>query len=198
MFFNQHGYVNVVLALGIMCIARTASADTDISKYPLGMSPKTLHDTLVSDKFVFESFTEKKIVALKRVAVNASNGSEFTDIIESTKITASICSGKLFRLKMTTVYGGNREALLLGRKSFYKYLKDNNAVNEKIDVHKVQNNPGVVLAYTIDRNNQARKDVRGTEVAKVSLGISAKITNLKKEPLLKMTYYLTNKWFCPN
>jgi hypothetical protein len=185
-------------AFAVFLIPFSSFADTDPAKYPLGMSPKSLHDKLVLDQFVFESFTSKKIVAIKRVVVAPNQGEEFPNVVESTKITASMCSGKLFKLIMSSLYGGDRKPLLLGRKSFYKYLKDNGAVNDDINIHKAPDNPRVVLKYSIDRNNQASKDVRGTEIVKVALGESKNVTDKLKMPLLEMTYMLENKWFCPS
>jgi hypothetical protein len=92
----------------------------------------------------------------------------------------------------------------MGRKSLYKYLKENNAINDAISLHKNETNPRVVLSYSIDRNSQADRNIRGTEVIKVALDMSTRITiknpNNRDEniPLLQMTYQLKNKWFCPN
>jgi len=172
-------------------------ADVDVTKYPLGISPKTLHDLLVNDNFVFKKFTGSAIQAIKKVAVPIKPGSEISDVIESTTLTAKLCAGKMYEIQMTSVYTGDRTALLMGRKNLYKYLKENNAINDGISLHKNETNPRVVLSYSIDRNSQADRNIRGTEVIKVALDTSTRIT-IENIPLLQMTYQLKNKWFCPN
>jgi len=174
-----------------------AFADVVISNYTLGISPKAFHDKLVSDKFVFKKFTRSQIHAVKKIAANVTAGSEFPDATESTEIKARICSGKIFIITMTSVYNGNQRKLLLGRKSFYQYLRDNNAVYESINLHKNEDNPQAVLNFTIDRNNQTNKNIKGIESAKVAIGMSRRLTK-NNVPLLEMRYSLENKWFCPN
>jgi hypothetical protein len=186
-----------IFGIAMMTISVPSFADVGVTKYPLGMSPKTLHNKLVADKFVFEAFTTNEIRAVKRIAIDTDSGTEFPDATQSTTLNAKICAGKVFRIQMTSVYNGDRNALLIGRKLFYKYLKDNNAVNDSINLHKVDLNPRVVLGFSIDRNIQKNSEVRGTEIAKLALGTSKRITSNKK-PLLEMNYFLENKWFCPN
>ena len=187
-----------IIAISVMLAVGVARADVDVTKYPLGMSPKELHDKLVADKFVFEAFTADEIRAVKKIAIDTNRGTEYPDAIQSTNLKANICAGKVFKITMASVYSADRGALLIGRKSFYKYLKDNNAVNDSIQLHQAETNPSVVLGYSIDRNSQTNKSVRGNEVAKLSLGTSRKIVAKDQSPLLQMTYFLENKWFCPN
>ena len=186
-----------LLGVSVMTGGGVAHADVDVTNYPLGISPKTLHDKLVTDRFVFEKFSDKEIRAVKKVVTRTDANTEYPDIAQSTTLTAWICAEKVFRIRMTSVYGADRNALLMGRKSFYSYLKINKAVNDAINLHKGKGNPRVVLGFSIDRSGQTNKEVRGTEVAKLALGTSSNITS-DKEPLLEMTYSLENKWFCPN
>ena len=129
-----------VLSAAVVFGSIATHADTDMTKYPLGASPMTLHDKLIADRFVFEKFTDKQIVAIKRTAKKAEAGEEFPDILESTKIIADICSGKVFRLKMDSYYGGKFLTLLFGRKLFYDYLKKNDAVNSSLNINKNKTN----------------------------------------------------------
>ena len=188
--------------LGASVLTNDAYADVDPTKYPLGISPKSFHNKLIADKFVFKKFTEKEIHAVKKVAVAVIQGSEIPNITESTSIVAKFCSGKMSQLIMQSSYGANRDALLLGRKNVYKYLKDNKAINDGIDLHKDAKNPRVVLSFLIDRNSQKSRDVRGTEIIKLSLDQSLKLERTVAKNLrvkvLKMTYFFQNKWFCPN
>jgi len=189
-----------LLGVSIMTGGGIANADVNVTNYPLGISPKTLHDKLVADRFVFEKFSDKEIRAVKKVVTGAETQTEYPDIAQSTTLTAWICAGKVFRIRMTSVYGGDRNALLMGRKSFYSYLKNNKAVNDAINLHKGKGNPQVVLGFSIDRSGQTNKEVRGTEMAKLALGTSSTLSSTLKEgtePLLEMSYSLENKWFCP-
>jgi len=199
MFSFSKTVILCLVGFSLIGNTRTANADVDVTNYPLGISPRTLHDKLVADRFVFLEFSNKKIIAVKKVVTDVSQGQDFPDLTQSTTLTVSVCAGKVFKIMMNSVYGGDRDALLMGRKSFYKYLKDNSAVNDKILLHKNEANPQVVLWFSIDRNNQANKEVRGTEIIKLALSHSSNVTSGKPpKPLLEMNYYIENKWFCPN
>jgi hypothetical protein len=183
----------------LCCIPFSANADIDITSLGLGISPSALHDALVTEQFVFKNFTAKRIVAIKKSAVESRPGTEFPQIYESTEVTAKMCSGKVFELQMRSIYGSDIKNLLLGRKQFYSYLEKNKALAELIKTHKKEDNPQVVLKFQIDRNASGGS-VRGTENAQVAIGISKRLwrgTEQNKEPILEMTYVLRNKWFCP-
>jgi hypothetical protein len=190
-------FVSVSAAM-ILALPLPVYADIDISKTALGISPVTLHDYLSKEKFVFHKFSDKEIVAVKRIIGKVDSGTEFPDVNESTKITANICSGKVFRITMNSVYMGNTNSLLLGRKHFYEYIKENSGVLKGIDTHKSVENPTVVESFIIDRNKSGTS-VRGSEEIKIALEYSRVVRNNNKDdPVLMMTYVLENKWFCPD
>ena len=170
MYFLNKVFKLCILGVSLLAFMGTSFADVDVTTYPLGDSPNTMHDKLVEDKFVFEKFSNREIKAVKKIVVPSNSGEEFPDLYQSTTITAKICEGRIYELRMSSVYGGDRNALLMGRKLIYKYLKDNNAVNDKIFLHTNEQNPQVVLWFSIDRDSQANKAIRGTEMVKLALG----------------------------
>jgi len=181
------------------CIPYSANADIDITSLGLGISPSALHNALVTEQFVFKEFTAKRIVAIKKSAIASREGTEFPQIIESTEIIAKMCAGKVYELKMRSLYGSDVKNLLMGRKQFYSYLEKNNALAKLIKTHKKEDNSQVVLKFQIDRNVSGGS-VRGTENAQVAIGISKRLwrgSKQNKEPILEMTYVISNKWFCP-
>jgi hypothetical protein len=199
MNFNKKSLCGILLSILVAFSSTATIADVDVTKYPLGMSPKALHDNLVNDKFVFKKFSSTEIRAVKKVAVEAKEGSEFPEITQSTSLIAKICAGKVYQIKMNSIYGGDRTSLLMGRKMLYKYLKDNSATNDGINLHKNKSDPTVVLGFSIDRNSQTNKAVRGTEIVKLALGTRKDVVSARtKLPFLQMSYLLENKWFCPN
>lgn len=180
--------------ISLCLLSHTANADIDITSVGLGISPSALHDRFLTDKFVFRTFTKKRIVAIKKTVISHDPGTEFPTIIASTEVTAKVCSGKVFELKMTSLYGSDTKSLLLGRKQFYSYLEKNKALAKLIKTHKKQDNSQVVLNFQIDRN-AGGGSVRGTENAQVAIGITKRLK--ASRPILQMTYRLRNKWFCP-
>ena len=109
-------------------------ADIDITNYPLGMSNQSVHDQLVSDGFYFELFREKELKAKKRIV--EVRGYDFSQIRESTMIKARFCNGKLFKFDMISSYSKSQRNMLMGRKSMYQYLSDNNAVSNGFKINQ--------------------------------------------------------------
>jgi len=176
------------------------SAEVEFWKYELGISPQSLHDRLVGDKFVFKVFSDRKIVAIKRVAIVPNEvGEEISEIVESTRLTATICSNKVKKLDVQSVYSFNQSKLFAARKKFYEYLNENKALPTKnaIRPNKNAKSSSVTLEFEIDRNNQGRSDIRGIETAKVSIFESLRL-NVNDVPALEMRYVIENTWFCPN
>ena len=110
-----------------------------------------------------------------------------------------MCAGKIYSITLESVYGGNLNVLLLGRKSFYNYLVLNEAEYVSSSLHKNDINPTVVHQFNIDRNEQNNSSVRGNEELKVGLLYSKELKDSStNEPFLQMRFELKNKWFCPS
>ena len=176
-----------------------AKSDIDVTKYQLGMSPETLHDQLVSDKFVFKRFKEDEVHAIKKIFFKTPPGTELTEMYVSTTFLAKLCKGKMYNFSVKTTHLADQTALLLGRKKVFVYLKDNNAVGGKIAYSKKDDEARVVETYTIDRNDGSGS-VRGIEEVKVGLteekGVDFGENQRNRHPLM-VQYIFENKWFCP-
>ena len=173
-------------------ISNGVLADVDFTAYTLGMSFSQVQDKLIEDKFIFTKFNKKEFIARKLVVneqrPNQGRGKELTDIVPSTQIHGKFCDNKLYSLRIDSYYMTYMDDLLLGRKSIYNYIKNNNGVLEKLNISQNEHEPNVGLVFIIDRSASGGS-VKGEERVTTVLG--------KESNVLQMTYGFENKWFCP-
>ena len=178
----------------------SSMAEIDVADYPLGMSNDSIHDQLVADGFYFAKFQEKELIA-KKTVVKGLIGAEYSQIRESTSISARFCNGKLFKIDMTSAYSKSQRNMLMGRKSIYQYLSDNKATSAGFNIHKNETSSLISHTYMIDRN-QSGGQVRGEEEIKLALleseDLSHTLKNEQTLPVLEIRVVRENKWFCPD
>ena len=182
----------VLMALLAFKSISPASADMDFTTITLGSSPNVVQDMLSENKFMFSRFSEKKFTARKIIIAPTSEGvptgTEYPDVYPSTEVNGSFCSGKLFRLDVTSHYIGPMN-LFQGRKQIYSYIKNNDGVFDKLGLSQKKEDPNVGFSFIIDRSGGGGS-VKGEEKITVLLDAT-------DDRYLKMRYRLENKWFCP-
>ena len=197
-----------------LALAVQANSEIKYLDYQLGMSKSALYEQLTKDRFYFSEITENKVLAKKTAFVFSIEDKEFDEFSSAISVSARFCNGRLFEFDIINYFNGKQDGVFLGRKAFYQYLSDNNAVSDKFLISKKEGSNLVSHSYIIDRNNSGGK-IRGEEKITVALYQSDKLQNIYVNPrylgsdmnpsaiprtkvkMLETRINYKNKWFCP-
>lgn len=176
--------------------ANMGQADVPIGEFELGISGSTLQEKLADQNAVFLRVTETLIHARKMAQVpNISEFGEFIDytrLIPSTEIKASLCDGKVFKIEFTSIYQRDFGALMIARKGVFDYLLRGAAVLTEIKLHQDDNISDVTQTFLINRDALGGAQ-RGEERVIFALledgGPQFNWVTLK--------FMLENRWYCP-
>jgi len=177
-------------------------SDVKVDDYPLGMSSEELTQRLLKDGFYIYELSKDSIKA-KKLAIDLNDFSnsknpdeakaEFPQFSVSTDVEFAFCEKKLYRETVQSFYYNELINVWAARKSIYKYLDDNKAVQTDIRLSQTDEDNNVGFAYKIDRSALGGS-AKGEENVTVQLYVPTKPNDRRR---LSMKYRLENKWFCP-